>query len=47
TGLPEFKDDTVTDYSRPVPTIESSTDDAQNRSPSVTKIEASPSTISP
>nr|GEX42781.1 hypothetical protein [Tanacetum cinerariifolium] len=46
TGLPEFKDDTVTDYSRPAPTIESSSDDAQNKSPSVTK-EASPSTISP
>nr|GEU98513.1 hypothetical protein [Tanacetum cinerariifolium] len=47
TGLPEFKDDTLTDYSRPAPTVESSTDDAQNRSPSVTKTEASPSTISP
>nr|GFA99280.1 hypothetical protein [Tanacetum cinerariifolium] len=22
TGLPEFKDDTVTDYSRPAPTVE-------------------------
>nr|GEU81529.1 hypothetical protein [Tanacetum cinerariifolium] len=47
TGLPEFKDDTVTDYSRPVPTVESSPDDAQNRNPSVIKTEASPSTISP
>nr|GEY36382.1 hypothetical protein [Tanacetum cinerariifolium] len=28
TGLPEFKDDTVTDYNRPTPTIESSPDDA-------------------
>nr|GEU55098.1 hypothetical protein [Tanacetum cinerariifolium] len=28
TGLPEFKDDTVTDYSRPAPTVESSPDDA-------------------
>nr|GFA12388.1 hypothetical protein [Tanacetum cinerariifolium] len=46
TGLPEFKDDTVTDYSRLAPTIESSSDDAQNRNPSVTK-EASPSTITP
>nr|GEV81298.1 putative ribonuclease H-like domain-containing protein [Tanacetum cinerariifolium] len=46
TGLLEFKDDTVTDYSRPSPTIESSSDDAQNRNPPVTK-EASPSTISP
>nr|GEW57194.1 hypothetical protein [Tanacetum cinerariifolium] len=47
TGLPKFKDDTITDYSRPAPIVESSTDDAQNRSPSVTKTEASPSTISP
>nr|GFB72647.1 hypothetical protein [Tanacetum cinerariifolium] len=47
TGLHEFKDDTVTDYSRPSPTIESSSDDAQNRNPSVTATEASPSTISP
>nr|GEW74167.1 ribonuclease H-like domain-containing protein [Tanacetum cinerariifolium] len=46
TGLPEFKDDTVTDYSRPAPTVESSPDDAQNRNPSVTE-EASPGTISP
>nr|GEW40667.1 hypothetical protein [Tanacetum cinerariifolium] len=46
TSLPEFKDDTVTDYSRPAPTIESSPDDAQNRNPLVTE-EASPSTISP
>nr|GEX78281.1 hypothetical protein [Tanacetum cinerariifolium] len=47
TGLPEFKDDTATDYSRPSPTIESTSDDAQNRNPSVTKTEASPSTILP
>nr|GEX07779.1 hypothetical protein [Tanacetum cinerariifolium] len=46
TGLPEFKDDTVTDYSRPAPTIESSPYDTQNRNPSVTE-EALPSTISP
>nr|GEX80695.1 ribonuclease H-like domain-containing protein [Tanacetum cinerariifolium] len=45
TGLPEFKDDTVTDYSRPAPTVESSPYDAQNRNHSVTK--ASTSTISP
>nr|GEW06863.1 ribonuclease H-like domain-containing protein [Tanacetum cinerariifolium] len=43
TGLPEFKDDIVTNYSRPLPVIESTSDDAQNRNPS----EASPSTISP
>nr|GEV47702.1 hypothetical protein [Tanacetum cinerariifolium] len=47
TGLSEFKDDTVTDYSRPSPAVESTSDDAQNRNPSVTKTEASPSTISP
>nr|GEX75209.1 hypothetical protein [Tanacetum cinerariifolium] len=47
TGLSEFKDDTVTDYSRYAPTVESSLDDAQNRNPPVTETEASPSTISP
>nr|GEY60294.1 ribonuclease H-like domain-containing protein [Tanacetum cinerariifolium] len=47
TGLPEFKDDTITDYSRPSPIVESSPDDAQNKNPSVTTTEASPSTISP
>nr|GFA16366.1 hypothetical protein [Tanacetum cinerariifolium] len=47
TGLPEFKDDTVTDYSRPAPTVESSPDDAQNINLAVTETEASPSTISP
>nr|GFC71319.1 ribonuclease H-like domain-containing protein [Tanacetum cinerariifolium] len=29
TGIPEFTDDTVTDYSRPSPAIESTSDDAQ------------------
>nr|GEW18336.1 putative ribonuclease H-like domain-containing protein [Tanacetum cinerariifolium] len=47
TGLPEFNDDTVTHYSRPAPTVESSPDDAQNKNPSVTETEASISTISP
>nr|GEU34664.1 ubiquitin hydrolase [Tanacetum cinerariifolium] len=47
TGLPEFADDIVTDYSRPAPTAENSPDDAQNRNPSVTATEPSPSTISP
>nr|GEY60914.1 ribonuclease H-like domain-containing protein [Tanacetum cinerariifolium] len=47
TGLPECADDTVTDYSRPASTIESSPDDAQNKNPFVTETEASPSTISP
>nr|GEX54261.1 ribonuclease H-like domain-containing protein [Tanacetum cinerariifolium] len=46
-GLPECADDTVTNYSRPAPTIESSPDDAQNRNPSVTETEASPNMISP
>nr|GEW37045.1 ribonuclease H-like domain-containing protein [Tanacetum cinerariifolium] len=47
TGLSKFADDTVTDYSRPAPTIESSLDDSQNRNPSGTETKASPSTISP
>nr|GEX09707.1 hypothetical protein [Tanacetum cinerariifolium] len=47
TGLPKCKDDTVTDYSRPSLAIESTSDDAQNINPSVTKTEASPRTISP
>nr|GEV91793.1 putative ribonuclease H-like domain-containing protein [Tanacetum cinerariifolium] len=47
TGLSKFKDDNVTNYSRPLPAIESTSDDAQNRNPFVTKTEASPSTISP
>nr|GFA43077.1 hypothetical protein [Tanacetum cinerariifolium] len=46
TSLHEFKDDTVTDYSRPLPAIESTSDNAQNRNPSVTETEASPRTIS-
>nr|GFB61025.1 hypothetical protein [Tanacetum cinerariifolium] len=41
TDLFEFKDDTVTDYSRLAPTKESSPNGAQNRNPSVTE-EASP-----
>nr|GEW60283.1 hypothetical protein [Tanacetum cinerariifolium] len=39
--------DNLIESQRPAPTIESSPDDAQNRNPSVTKTEASPSTISP
>nr|GEW85008.1 hypothetical protein [Tanacetum cinerariifolium] len=46
-SLLEFADDTVTNYSRTAPTVESSLDDAQNRNPSVTVTEASPCTISP
>nr|GEZ56952.1 hypothetical protein [Tanacetum cinerariifolium] len=44
TGLYEFADDTVTDYSRPSLAIESTSNDVQNRNYSET--EASPSTIS-
>nr|GEZ14663.1 hypothetical protein [Tanacetum cinerariifolium] len=45
TGLPEFADDTITDYSRPSPAIKSNSDDFQNRKPSVAKTGASSSTI--
>nr|GEW93212.1 hypothetical protein [Tanacetum cinerariifolium] len=45
TGILEFVDDTVTDYSRPLPAIESTSDEAQNRNPFVPETEASPSTI--
>nr|GEY82834.1 hypothetical protein [Tanacetum cinerariifolium] len=31
TGLPEFADDTVTDYSRPSPTVKCTSDDGQNQ----------------
>nr|GEV29181.1 hypothetical protein [Tanacetum cinerariifolium] len=44
-GLPKFADDTITDYSRPSPTIESNSDDLQNRNSSVTKTGESSSTI--
>nr|GFC33510.1 hypothetical protein [Tanacetum cinerariifolium] len=47
TGLPEFADDTVTNYSRPSPTMEITSGDDQNRNPSVFKTEASHSTITP
>nr|GEZ64118.1 hypothetical protein [Tanacetum cinerariifolium] len=46
TRLLGFADDTVTDYSRPSPAIESTSDNAQNINPSVTETEASPSTTS-
>nr|GEU59528.1 hypothetical protein [Tanacetum cinerariifolium] len=45
TGLPEFADDTITDYSMPSPAIENNSDDFQNRKPSVAKIGATSSTI--
>nr|GFC68977.1 hypothetical protein [Tanacetum cinerariifolium] len=31
TGIPEFADDTVTDYSRPSPTVESTSAEGQNK----------------
>nr|GFB18672.1 hypothetical protein [Tanacetum cinerariifolium] len=43
----KFAVDTVIDYSRPLPAIESTLDDAQNKNSSVTETEASPSTILP
>nr|GEX41946.1 hypothetical protein [Tanacetum cinerariifolium] len=46
TGLHEFADDTVTDYSRPSSAIESTSDDVRNKNSFVTETEASPSTIS-
>nr|GEV70061.1 reverse transcriptase domain-containing protein [Tanacetum cinerariifolium] len=45
TGHLEFADDTVTDYSRPSLTMESTSGDDQNRNSSVPKTDASPSTI--
>nr|GEW18289.1 hypothetical protein [Tanacetum cinerariifolium] len=45
TGLPEFADDTVTDYSRLSPTIESTSGDDQNKNSFVPETDASPSTI--
>nr|GEZ93358.1 hypothetical protein [Tanacetum cinerariifolium] len=44
TGLLEFADDTITDYSRPSPTIESNTNDT-NRNSSVFETRESPSII--
>nr|GEW23019.1 putative ribonuclease H-like domain-containing protein [Tanacetum cinerariifolium] len=44
-GLPEFVDDTITDYSKPSPAIESNSDDFQNKKPSVAKTGESSSTI--
>nr|GEY54997.1 hypothetical protein [Tanacetum cinerariifolium] len=45
TGLYEFADDTITDYSRPSSAIESTSDNLQNKNPSVTETGASDSTI--
>nr|GEX03340.1 hypothetical protein [Tanacetum cinerariifolium] len=43
--MSEFADDTITDYSRPSPAIESNSDEFQNRKPSVDETGASSSTI--
>nr|GEX78242.1 hypothetical protein [Tanacetum cinerariifolium] len=47
TGLPEFADDTVTDYSRPSPTVESTSEEGQNKNSSTSKDVASPITPKP
>nr|GEY21481.1 ribonuclease H-like domain-containing protein [Tanacetum cinerariifolium] len=47
TSLLEFVDDTVTDYSRPSPTVESTSRDDQNRNPSVSETVATPITPKP
>nr|GEX84396.1 ubiquitin hydrolase [Tanacetum cinerariifolium] len=47
TGLPECADNTVTDYSRPSPTVESSSEEDQNRYPFVSENVASPITPKP
>nr|GEV05099.1 hypothetical protein [Tanacetum cinerariifolium] len=44
TGLPECADDTVTDYSRPSPTVESSSEENQNINPSAFENVTSPIT---
>nr|GEV22522.1 hypothetical protein [Tanacetum cinerariifolium] len=44
TGFPKCADDTVTDYSRPSPTIESSSEEDQNINPSASENVASPIT---
>nr|GEY54821.1 hypothetical protein [Tanacetum cinerariifolium] len=45
TGLPEFADDTITDYSRPTHSIESNSSDLQNSNPSVSEQEESSNSI--
>nr|GFB30496.1 hypothetical protein [Tanacetum cinerariifolium] len=47
TGLPECTDDTVTDYSKPSPTVEITSEENQNRNPSISKNVASPITPKP
>nr|GEV49583.1 hypothetical protein [Tanacetum cinerariifolium] len=45
TGLPEFADDTITDYSRHSPSIESNTSDLQNSNSSVSELEESSNSV--
>nr|GFA62910.1 ubiquitin hydrolase [Tanacetum cinerariifolium] len=45
TGLPECADDTVTDYSRPSPTVESTSGDDQNKNSSASENEESTNSI--
>nr|GFC62943.1 hypothetical protein [Tanacetum cinerariifolium] len=47
TGLPEFVDDTVTDYSRPSPTVVSSSAEDQNKDTSTFEDVASPNPPKP
>nr|GEU61551.1 hypothetical protein [Tanacetum cinerariifolium] len=45
TGLPKFADDTITDYTRPSPSIESNPNDLQNNSSSISENGESTSSI--
>nr|GFB69439.1 ribonuclease H-like domain-containing protein [Tanacetum cinerariifolium] len=47
TGLPEFMDDTVTDYSKPSPTVVSTSAEGQNKDSSTTEDVASPNPPKP
>nr|GFC96225.1 ubiquitin hydrolase [Tanacetum cinerariifolium] len=47
TGLPEFVDDTVTDYSRPFPTVVSTSAEDQNKDTSTSEDVASPNPPKP
>nr|GEZ91586.1 hypothetical protein [Tanacetum cinerariifolium] len=47
TGLPKFVDDTITDYSRPSPTVASTSAEGQNKDSSTSEDVASPNTPKP
>nr|GFC52577.1 hypothetical protein [Tanacetum cinerariifolium] len=47
TGLPEFVDDTITDYSRPSPTVVSTSAEGQNKDSSTSEDVASPNPPKP